>query len=109
MQYYKAASLGEIPAGEKKKVQAGGRTILLCNVSGAVYAIPDQCPHMGASLFEGTLAGEIITCPRHGSKFDVTTGKNVGSANILFVKMKVKDTVSIPVKIEDGDIYIQME
>ncbi len=47
----------------------------------AVYRIPggftacaDRCPHQGARLSDGEVEGTTLTCPRHGSQFDVTTG-----------------------------------
>jgi nitrite reductase/ring-hydroxylating ferredoxin subunit len=43
-------------------------------ISERLHAIRDECPHAGASLADGSLDGQVITCPRHGSQFDVTTG-----------------------------------
>ncbi|MBF8290594.1 MAG: Rieske (2Fe-2S) domain protein [Chloroflexi bacterium] len=53
---------------------APGGSIVVMRVAGRLHAIRDECPHAGASLADGTLDGPIITCPRHGSQFDVTTG-----------------------------------
>lgn len=53
---------------------APGGSIVIMRVSGELHAIRDECPHAGASLSDGPLDGTIITCPRHGSQFDVTTG-----------------------------------
>ncbi|HET9770364.1 MAG TPA: Rieske 2Fe-2S domain-containing protein [Acidimicrobiia bacterium] len=40
-------------------------------------ACADRCPHAGATLSEGELDGPVVTCPRHGSQFDVTTGQRL--------------------------------
>lgn len=53
---------------------APGGSIAVIRVDGRLHAIRDACPHAGASLVDGPLQGPIITCPRHGSQFDVTTG-----------------------------------
>jgi nitrite reductase/ring-hydroxylating ferredoxin subunit len=53
---------------------APGGSVVVLRVGGRLHAIRDECPHAGASLADGTLDGTIITCPRHGSQFDVTTG-----------------------------------
>ena len=53
---------------------APGGSIVVIRVGGRLHAIRDECPHAGASLADGTLEGTVITCPRHGSQFDVTTG-----------------------------------
>lgn len=53
---------------------APGGSIVVMRLEGRLHAIRDECPHNGASLADGSLEGRIITCPRHGSQFDVTTG-----------------------------------
>ena len=53
---------------------APGGSIAVFRVGDRLHAIRDECPHAGASLADGRLDGSIITCPRHGSQFDVTTG-----------------------------------
>jgi len=53
---------------------APGGSIVVLRIDGQLHAIRDECPHAGASLADGTLEGTVITCPRHGSQFDVTTG-----------------------------------
>jgi nitrite reductase/ring-hydroxylating ferredoxin subunit len=53
-------------------------SILLSNVDGKIYATQNDCGHQRASLARGTLEGNIVTCPLHGAKFEVTTGRNVG-------------------------------
>ncbi|HLO36119.1 MAG TPA: Rieske 2Fe-2S domain-containing protein, partial [Candidatus Deferrimicrobium sp.] len=53
---------------------APGGSIAVFRVAGRLHAVRDECPHAGASLADGELQGAIITCPRHGSQFDVTTG-----------------------------------
>lgn len=51
-----------------------GIRIAVAKVSGAVYAFDNTCTHLQCSLAEGRLEGSVVTCPCHGSKFDVTTG-----------------------------------
>ncbi len=66
--------VSDLSDGAMKEVVAGGREILLARVQGKYYAIDNRCPHMGAKLSQGKLDGSVVTCPRHGSKFDVTDG-----------------------------------
>ena len=73
-QYVKVASASAVKPGQMLAVRANGRSIVLCNVGGALYAVADECPHMGAMLSEGDLLGKKLTCPMHGAIFDVTTG-----------------------------------
>lgn len=51
--------------------------IALYHVGNQVYACQDRCPHAGAVLSEGEVEGGVVTCPRHGSQFDVRTGERV--------------------------------
>lgn len=71
----KVAEIGDIAPGEITSVRADGLSTLLANVDGAHYAIHDICTHLGCTLSKGRLNGKIITCPCHGSQFDVTTGE----------------------------------
>jgi nitrite reductase/ring-hydroxylating ferredoxin subunit len=47
------------------------------HVGGELFGVEDACPHAGAVLSEGELEGTVITCPRHGSRFDVRTGERL--------------------------------
>lgn len=59
-------------------------------VDGAVVAVADVCPHAGARLSDGTLDHRVLTCPRHGSQFDVTTGERVrGPADCALLTYQV--------------------
>jgi len=106
MEYIKALELSELPVGQKKIVKLQGKAILLVNDNGTVYALNNKCPHLGGSLGDGELLGSMITCPRHGSSYEVITGKNVGSARIGILRIPVKDAETYPVKVEGNDILV---
>ena len=71
------ARMSEIPIGTMKRVTAFSENVLLSNVGGKIYATQNDCGHQRASLARGKLEGNIVTCPLHAAKFDVTTGRNV--------------------------------
>ena len=52
-----------------------GEEAAVYNIDGAFYATGNACTHTGGPLSEGDLAGQVVTCPLHGSQFDVTTGR----------------------------------
>lgn len=106
MGYVEVADTSELPEGKMKIVEVGGTAVLLVNVGGSYYAIANKCTHMEGSLGDGTLEGSVVTCPRHGSKFDVTTGKAVGKARIAFVKVMPRDEKSYPVKVDGSSIAV---
>jgi len=108
MAFAKVAQTSEIPAGKMKRVDWGEKSILLANVAGTYYAMDDKCTHMGTDLSGGTLEGNIVTCPKHGQKFDVTTGKSIQGPKVAFLKMKGKDTWSYPVKVEGTSVLVDL-
>jgi 3-phenylpropionate/trans-cinnamate dioxygenase ferredoxin component len=63
------------PPGTISVHEVGGKRIALCNVNGRFYAIDDVCTHDGGPLDQGELQDNLVECPRHGAKFDVTTGR----------------------------------
>jgi 3-phenylpropionate/trans-cinnamate dioxygenase ferredoxin component len=94
------------PGTMKSFVVGNNRTILVVNHEGRFYAMDNKCTHAGGNLSRGKLEGTIVTCPRHGSRFDVTTGACVSGPHIGFLKLRTKDEPSYPVKVEDGIIKI---
>lgn len=109
MNYVKVAQTTELTAGAKKKISIEGKEILLANIQNSYYAVDNTCPHMGGSLYDGNLIGSHIVCPKHGSVFDVTNGKVVESGKLLFIKVKVHNLYSYPVKIEGTDLLIGID
>jgi 3-phenylpropionate/trans-cinnamate dioxygenase ferredoxin component len=69
--------LDELPPGSVKIVHAGEISVGVFHVDGELYAIEDRCSHDDGPLAEGEFDAETCTveCPRHGSLFDLTTGK----------------------------------
>lgn len=54
---------------------ADGLTVAVYNVGGDYYATDCDCPHQGASLGDGALEGDVVTCGWHGWEFNVKTGE----------------------------------
>jgi nitrite reductase (NADH) small subunit len=102
--------------GSRVIVEVEGQEIAVFRVDGEYYALPNFCPHQAAPLCEGELTGrmvvgddgweweyvqegEVITCPWHGWKFDVTTGQNIKDADYA--------VPTYDVVVEDGDLYVE--
>lgn len=64
----------DFPDGAMKRVLAGDVAVLVVRVDGKPYAISATCSHAGGPLDEGKLAGDVVTCPWHGSRFGVRDG-----------------------------------
>ncbi|MBA7482372.1 Biphenyl 2,3-dioxygenase, ferredoxin component [subsurface metagenome] len=67
----------ELENGAMKEVLTEGREILLARVGDDYYAADNRCPHMRGKLSRGKLEGTIVTCPVHGSQFDLKSGEVV--------------------------------
>jgi 3-phenylpropionate/trans-cinnamate dioxygenase ferredoxin subunit len=106
MEFIIVADTSTLSTGKMMVVTAGGKEILLANVDGSYYAIANKCTHLGGSLAKGVLEGSLVTCPKHGAKFDVKTGQAVSEAKIAIIKMKVKDEVKYEVKVDGTNILI---
>ena len=78
-----------------------GKRIAIAKVDDAFYAFGDICTHQGCSLAEGELDGTTVTCPCHGSEFDVTTGEVLRGPARAPVR-------SYPVRIEDGLLQVEV-
>ena len=69
--------LDELGAGEMRLLEADGRKIGVFNCGGDLLAIEDRCSHDDGPLAEGEFdaASCTVECPRHGSLFDLRTGR----------------------------------
>ncbi len=67
----------ELPPGSRRLVEHKGQKIGVFNCDGTLYAIEDRCSHDNGPLAEGELdvAACTVECPRHGSLFDLKTGR----------------------------------
>ena len=95
------AKTEDLKPGEGKVVEVNGKNIALFNVDGKFHAIDNTCKHQGGPLGEGTCDGNIVTCPWHGWKYDITTGINPENPQI-----KV-DTFEV--KVEDNKVKVKAE
>jgi nitrite reductase/ring-hydroxylating ferredoxin subunit len=66
---------GDIGAGEMRVFDVAGTKVNIASVGGQLHAFDDTCTHRACSLAKGKLDGTTVTCPCHGSQFDVTTGE----------------------------------
>ena len=96
----KVADTGDLAPGQCKVVQVNGKAIALYNVDGKFYATDNACLHRGGPLGEGDLDGNVVTCPWHGWRYDVTTG-----ANAMNPSIKV---VPFPVSVEGSSVFVEL-
>lgn len=68
---------------ELHAVQVGDAGVLVAKTAGGICAISATCSHLGGPLTEGEREGDIVTCPWHGSKFDLCTGEVVAAPAVF--------------------------
>jgi 3-phenylpropionate/trans-cinnamate dioxygenase ferredoxin subunit len=113
--FVKAGNTGEFQDGSKKKVTVNWQEIMQVRVGNSYYAVGNRCPHMGGELSAGKLDGTTITCPRHGSQFDIIDGHNIrwmkGSGLFSAVGKALKSPRPLPtykVKIEGDSVLVEV-
>jgi nitrite reductase/ring-hydroxylating ferredoxin subunit len=99
-EFVRVASEADLPVGTSKEFEHQGRVVALFNAGGRIFAIDGICSHAGGPLSEGTIEGEVVTCPWHGWQFHLSTGQNVYNAKC---KQQCYD-----VKVEGGDILVSL-
>lgn len=108
MTWLVAATASELSNGAMKAVDLEGHEILVARIDGNYHAVSRRCTHMAENLCQGTLDGRIVTCPRHGARFDVTSGKAVGKAKLLFLATTPKALPTYAVKVEGDEVLIEI-
>ena len=90
----------DVPPGEGRVLEAGGRTLAVFNVDGVFYAIDNECSHRGGPLGEGDLEGTVVLCPWHAWRWDVTTGANVNNPAVKVGCYRVRE--------QDGSLFVDL-
>jgi nitrite reductase (NADH) small subunit len=97
----KVTQVGQVAPGTGTVVDARGTAIALFNVAGKFYAIANACTHVGGPLGQGKLDGTTVTCPWHGSQFDVTSGQVLkGPAR--------RPVATYPVRARGNDVFVDV-
>lgn len=95
----RVAATGDVKEGSPFCVVAGEKKLALFASHGTYYAIDNLCPHAGGPLCEGQVKDDVVTCPWHGSQFNIETGEVVhGPAKTSVTRY--------PVEVSGSDIYV---
>lgn len=91
---------GDIPDGAAAVVTIGKKDIAVFHAEGKYYAIDDCCPHAGASLSGGHVAGGVVTCAWHGWRFRLSDGAWADNPRVK--------TGCYPVRVADGVVQVEV-
>jgi len=56
-------NVGKMGPGEMRALEVGGQRLVVCSISGALYAYRDTCAACGSRIDAGGLEGQHLTCP----------------------------------------------
>lgn len=111
--FTEVTKIEELKSGTMKTVIAEGHEILLVRVGDKYYVTDNRCPHMKGDLSQGKLEGTVVTCPVHGSQFDISNGQVVrwlkgGLMSKLGSALKMSKTLTVyNIKVEDGKVLVE--
>jgi 3-phenylpropionate/trans-cinnamate dioxygenase ferredoxin component len=96
--------LAELPPGSMRLLEWEDLEIGIFNCDGEILAIEDRCSHDDGPLVEGELdqARCAVECPRHGSVFDLRTGRPLNLPAYQPVE-------TFPVTVEDGVVRVDVD
>ena len=95
LEYIEIAPVDQIPDGERLFIELGGKSIVLFNLAGKLFAIGDICSHDNGPVGDGEIEENEIICPRHGARFVIRTGKTTSLPALV-------DIPAYPVRVEAG-------
>jgi 3-phenylpropionate/trans-cinnamate dioxygenase ferredoxin component len=99
VEFLEIAPSDQLPEGERLFIEVGGKSIVIFNLAGTLYAIGDVCSHDNGPVGDGEIEDTEIICPRHGARFDIHTGKATSLPAVV-------DIPSYPVRVVDEMIEI---
>src|SRR5512132_2855459 len=76
--YVEVCKVSEISNRQMKHVEINRKEIAIANLNEKFYAFAERCGHMNARLSRGNINQNVVTCPFHAAKFDITSGKKTG-------------------------------
>jgi nitrite reductase/ring-hydroxylating ferredoxin subunit len=73
--FIEVARLDQLSVGAALAVEVRGRTLALFRQAERIFAVDDTCTHSGGPLSEGEVGDGVVTCPWHGARFELATGR----------------------------------
>ena len=118
-QRHRVASSTEVIANGLFACKVDGTKLLLSRVDGTVRAVVDRCPHFGMSMAKGGADGNVVTCPWHGSRFDLVTGENLDwitgfmgkdmpqwTCKLLSMGKQPEPLKTVSAEEQDGEVFV---
>ena len=99
--WIRVCAADEIDEEDLIRFDYGERTFAVYNTEKGFFATDGYCTHEEQHLEDGMVIGTVIECPLHQGRFEITNGKALSAPACV-------DLQSYPVKLEDGELFIQL-
>ena len=106
MSFYEIFKKDELNDGEMKMKKINGHEYMIAQVGDNYYASDNRCPHMGGNLSNGKLDGNVVTCPRHHSQFDITDGHVIRWTDWSGIKLSLSKVLKSPKNLKTYDLML---
>ena len=89
-EWFTIATIDELPDGAALAATAGGVEVAVFNHGGELHALDNRCLHRGGPLAQGVMRDGVVTCPFHLWRYEVMTGRCIGSSGAALRRYKVR-------------------
>jgi nitrite reductase/ring-hydroxylating ferredoxin subunit len=83
--------VGELFVKGRIVVRFGDTEVLVVRTRRKLYAIENRCPHLGRQLADAPVTGQTLTCPDHGRRYDLASGRSAGHAFSRAARLRAFD------------------
>ncbi len=91
--------LEALASGEPFRLEGQDFDVLILRIDDKLYAYKNACAHMGMPLDGGMIEDEVLTCPWHGFRFDLTSGE--------CLTVPQAQLEPYPLRIDDGVVWVR--
>ena len=95
----RVCSREDVPLGEGRAVQVGGRRVAVFRTEEGWFALDAACPHLGGPLADGIVASRTVICPLHERRFDLATGQERSNGSYCAAVHRVE--------VRGEDVYLE--
>ncbi|PWH13877.1 MAG: Rieske (2Fe-2S) protein [Anaerolineae bacterium] len=119
MNKIKIGRVNEFEIGKPRVIRTSGLNVVVNRTENGFCVVANHCPHLGLPIAGGTIEGNVITCPFHGSKFDMCTGENLDwvtsfagaklpswSRRLVAMGKKPTPIETFQVTLENDDVFV---
>jgi nitrite reductase/ring-hydroxylating ferredoxin subunit len=98
--YHRAAALADLPEARAVGVEVDGQPVVIVRLGEVVHAMRNRCAHAGTRFDAVPAVNRTITCPMHGARFDLLTGRCVNAP--------YEDIPVYPTRVREGTVEVAL-